>query len=491
MFLTSLRRELLGRKKQTLIVSLGLALAIALVVLVGGVSAGIANAQSKVLTGLYGVGTDVTVTAEPQAPGTAPGTGQQFSFAGGAPGTGGDTNVSTSRLVAARGAGTLDQTLVKTAGTVTGVKDASGALALNNITFGGTFSGATPGTENRRGEVEGGRTGGGNFNVDTISVLGLDPAATIGPIAGDKTTSGRALATSDATANVAVLDSTYATTASLAVGGTVSLGGTAFSIVGIVDDSGDPGAANVYIPLGVAQQLSGETGKVSTIYVQATSADTIPATSAALTKALAGTKVSTQADLAAGISGSLGSAASLVSSLGTWLSIIVLAAAVLLAILFTVSGVTRRTREFGTLKAIGWSNRRVVGQVAGESVVQALFGAIVGVVLGLVGTMIVNAIAPTVGASTRAAGRGFGGGGEGGGGFGGGAGAGTGAGTGTGEGARAAAEHTTNIALHLPFDLSLILIAVGLAVLAGLLAGAIGGWRAARLSPAAALRAIV
>ena len=51
-----------------------------------------------------------------------------------------------------------------------------------------------------------------------------------------------------------------------------------------------------------------------------------------------------------------------------------MAAAFLIAFLFTILGVTRRTREFGTLKAIGWSNRRVVGQVAGESIEQGMIG---------------------------------------------------------------------------------------------------------------------
>ena len=41
-----------------------------------------------------------------------------------------------------------------------------------------------------------------------------------------------------------------------------------------------------------------------------------------------------------------------------------------------------------------------------------------------------------------------------------------------------------------PIDLNLILLAVALAVAGGLLAGAIGGLRAARLRPAAALRTV-
>ena len=192
--------------------------------------------------------------------------------------------------------------------------------------------------------------------------------------------------------------------------------------------------------------------------------------------------------------------ASSIANLGTWLSIIVLAAAFLIAILFTISGVTRRTREFGTLKAIGWSNRRIVGQVAGESVVQGLIGGVIGIAVGLLGVLVINLIAPTLhrqhqqrlrdaaGAGRRGGQRRHGG---------------TGAGGGRRRTAEAAsaearsggARHsrrsaTTDIALHAPVTSGSSSIAVGLAVLGGLLAGAIGGWRASRLRPAAALRSV-
>ena len=59
---------------------------------------------------------------------------------------------------------------------------------------------------------------------------------------------------------------------------------------------------------------------------------------------------------------------------------------------------------------------------------------------------------------------------------------------GGGFGQQAAA--TSDVVLHAPVTVSVILIAVGLAVVGGLLAGAIGGWRASRLRPAEALRAV-
>jgi len=213
---------------------------------------------------------------------------------------------------------------------------------------------------------------------------------------------------------------------------------------------------------------------VSTVYVQATSANQIDAVQAEIEDSVAGATVSSQSDLASTVSSSLASASSLITNLGTWLSILVLAVALALAVLFTISGVTRRTREFGTLKAIGWSNGRVVGQVAGESVIQGLIGGAIGLAVGLAGIWIINLISPTISstaASTGQAGPGQGGGPMGGG-FGG------------------MAQQAADIVLHAPITLWVVAAAVGIAIAGGLIAGAFGGWRAARLSPAEALRSV-
>jgi len=62
MFFTYLRRELRRRRKAALVVASGLALGIALVIVVNSVPNGMGKAQDKVLQSLYGLGTDMTVT---------------------------------------------------------------------------------------------------------------------------------------------------------------------------------------------------------------------------------------------------------------------------------------------------------------------------------------------------------------------------------------------------------------------------------------------
>ncbi|TFD85438.1 ABC transporter permease [Cryobacterium lactosi] len=492
MFVTYLRRELAGRRKQTAIVAIGMALAIALVIIVNAVSSGVQLAQSTVLASVYGVGTDITVSETPTAPteGEAGAGGpQNFDFgADDGATTDGTTTVSQSRLSVDRGTTAFDATALDTVSGIDNVSAAAATLSLSNT----TFDGALPDFSETGGMPTGGDAaaggtppsggpdgaGGSSFSVDSFSVLGLDPAdEAVGPLSTVSLTDGRSLESSDAGSNVAVLDASYATTAELVVGDTVAIAGTDFTVVGLVTASSADAAtaSNVYIPLDVAQSLSGLTDQVTDIYVQATSSTDIEQIQADVETALPDATVQTQSDLASSVSGSLSSASDLVKNLGLWLSLIVLAAAFLIAILFTISGVTRRTREFGTLKAIGWSNGRIVRQVAGESLVQGLIGGVVGIAVGLAGILVINLVAPTLtagAATTDTAGpMGMPGGG---GGFG-----------------QAAVEAaTSDIVLQVPVTLSVILIAVGLSVLGGLLAGAIGGWRASRLSPSEALRSI-
>lgn len=427
MFWTYLGRELRGRKKQTIIVSIGLALAVALVIIVNSLSAGVKAAQAQSLEAVYGIGTDLTVTGAQADPG-ADGGGPQFNF---------DTGDSTS---GADGTTTLDQSQLRT-DTMRGTLDAT--------------------------------------TIDTV--LGIDPAAVIGPMSSVSVSDGRLLTADDNGENVAVLDSTYATSAELGVGDTFEVGGEDFEVVGIVNSTSSDAdtASNVYIPLDVAQSLSGAGDVVSTVYVQTTSSDNIASVQSALETALPDASVSSQSDLASTVSGSLSTASNLITNLGTWLSIIVLLVAVGLAVLFTTSGIARRTRELGTLKAIGWSNGRIVRQVAGESMVQSLIGGLAGLVVGLAGVLVINLISPTISGETQAAGP-----------MGGGA-SGDGAPGGGMPGAiRQAVSSASEIVLNAPLSVGVIALALGLSVAAGVIAGGFGGWRAARLSPAESLRAV-
>src|SRR3954451_18693320 len=80
MFGIYLKRELSRRKKAALVIAMGLALGIALVITVNSVSAGMQQAQDKVLKWLYGLGTGMTVTKARSAPKAASSQGPNFTF---------------------------------------------------------------------------------------------------------------------------------------------------------------------------------------------------------------------------------------------------------------------------------------------------------------------------------------------------------------------------------------------------------------------------
>jgi len=519
MFFTYLWRELRRRMRQAIFIVIGLALGIGLVITVTAASAGVKNAQASVLHSLYGVGTDITVTKAPTTASTGSGAGgSSFNFRGNIgtksrPKAG--TKINDSTLTADFTMASISSTDVTSVSKLDNVAAAAGGLTLTDRTVTGTVPSVN--INNGGGGGFGGTSGsgggnpssfGGSFTTNSFTVNGVDIAnGELGPLSNGKISSGRTFTTADETKDVALVDSAYATSEKLKVGGTIAVGnskGTAtnFKIVGIVTEPSGDDLANVYIPLGVAQSLANMKNDVNTIYVAATSGQDIDSVASSISKAVPGSTVTDQNTLASQITGSLSSAASLANSLGKWLAIAVLVAAFMLASLLTISAVTRRIREFGTLKALGWRSGRIVLQVMGESLAIGIVGGIIGVALGFGGAAAVNHFsgsltadlsAGSTGSATPGGARAFTGGGFTGGGGGGFTGGGTGGTTGGTNPFRGAFTHaattasSTTVHLNAPVTISAIVLAVALAILGGLIAGGFGGWTAARLRPAAAL----
>jgi len=511
MFFTYLWRELRRRMRQAIFIAVGLALGIGLVITVTAASAGVKNAQASVLHSLYGVGTDITVTKAPTASSGGGGFGFGFRQSIGTrtrPKAGSKINNNT--LTSEGTLASISSSAVTTVTKLQNVAAAAGGLTLTDRTVTGTVPALNFNNGSGGGFGGGGTSGGGNpssfganFNINSFVVNGVDIAnGELGPLSTGKVSSGRTLAAADASSDVALVDSSYATQNKLKVGGTIAIGNskataTDFKIVGIVAEPAGANPADVYIPLGVAQTLANMKNDVNTIYVSATSGQNISSVASAISKSVPGSTVTDQNTLASEVTGSISSAASLANNLGKWLAIAVLAASFLLASLLTLSAVSRRVREFGTLKALGWKSRRITGQVMGESIVIGIVGGVIGVALGFAGAALVGKfsgpLTATVGTNTGSATPGgsrfFGGG------AGGGAGNFPGGGAGTGGtnpfrgGFQSAARAADTVAVHLsaPVTISAVVAAVVLAILGGLIAGSFGGWRAARLRPAAAL----
>jgi putative ABC transport system permease protein len=488
MFGIYLKRELSRRKKAALVIAMGLALGIALVITVNSVSAGMTQAQDKVLQSLYGLGTDMTVTKAQSAPTSGSSQGQRFKFDAKSD----SSSTQSSDRVMTQGGQVLKSSLVAKVSSQKGVDSAVGALSLNVTKVDGSFtqgkaqsstSGTSGSSGSQQGMPGGGSSGqpqvqggGANFNVNSYSVVGIDVTnQDLGPLAAMKITSGKTFTSAQTDAKVAVVSKSYAKEKKYKVGSTFKISGTKYTVIGIATPDSSESTTDIYLPLKQAQTLGDAKNKVTTIYVKATNSKQISAVKKEIQSNISGTTVTTSSDLASTVSGSLSTASNLASSVGKWLSIAVLVAAFLVAALLTSSAVSRRVREFGTLKALGWPSRKVTRQVVGESMVNGLIGGALGIALGLAAAYTVTAISPKLTAQLGSSGGGMSGGmgGPGGGGPG-----------------QQSTSNTLEIALTAPVSLTTIALAVGLAVTGGLIAGAMGGWRASRMRPADALRSV-
>jgi putative ABC transport system permease protein len=466
-FFTYLRRELRRRMRQAVVTAVGLAVGIGLVITVTALSSGVRSAQGKVLGALFGVGTDITVTTATEPASGSAGQAQITP----------EPYVQHSDVLTSPTQGTLAASSVAAIARLREVSAAAGGLVLTEIKTTIPADNAPP-PPSFQPPVQ-------------VSVAGVDLAREgLGPLAAARLVFGRGFAAGQADGNVAVADAAYAAAHGVKVGSAVSIIGTRFTVIGLVRQAPGSNAPELYIPLARAQTLAnGPRGslknQVNVVYIQAASAADVGTVTGEISRLLPSATVTNSASLASGVAGSLKTTAQLARSLGTWLAVLALLAAVAVASLLTLAAVTRRVREFGTLKALGWRSGRITGQVMGETIAMGIAGAAAGIALGLGGAAAAAAAAPKLTAIVQTANAGQGG-------FGGGLGAGGGIFHGTVGGpvqtfANPNATHTVAVPFTAPVTAGAIVLAVILAIAAAMVAGSLGGWRISQLRPAEAL----
>ena len=475
--------ELRRRKGRTILTALGLGVGVATVVAVVALSAGLDDAQSEVLEPLAGVGTDMSATR----PIVVSEEGGEEGFA---IGPGAELSAKEQRqLERENGGGRVALTDVGEPGerftdqnfmspnlsfpereadgvaALDGVEDVAPALTLNSI----TVSGRVP--EEAASDEPQLRFGGPPESVDfeQSSVTGVDVASPeLALLTPDRITDGHYLRAGGK--HGAVVTAAYADQNGIELGDRVDVGGEKFEVVGVASAGLGGESSDIYVHLSELQRLSDREGRVNVLRVRAESSDQVATVAAAIESDFKGSSVTTAQDLADQVTGSLSDAQDLSGTLGTALAAVALLGAILIASLLTLSSVAKRTRELGTLKAIGWRGRQVVRQIAGESLAQGVLGGAVGAALGIGAAAAIGALGISLEASVAAA--------E------------SGPMVGPPGAAAEAAETASEVVLDAPVDPSLVLLAVGLAAVGGLIAGALGAARAARLRPAEALRSV-
>ena len=545
-YLAYLKGELLRRRARTLLTVVGLALGVAIVIVVASLAKGLDQAQAKALDPLGSIGTDLSVTVQPDASGpfgfgsgrsvlTAnqsaltdlsklgkagdhfshdfflPGTQLTFPAAQAAYVTKLDGVASAAAgltLTAVHQEGVVPKIVsqIQTGGQIFRVdrrvrpsaaqqKKIEACLAKARASGGSSTPAPTATTPGPFGRIAGGAIGRfgdfakcfpesrirftfrtpketlrqvvdppqTNIQSSTYVIAGVDQTQPkLALVTPAQVRKGRYLAA--AGGKEALVGTAYARRQKLKLGSRLLLNGTAFTVVGLVDPPLGGQSADVYLPLARLQALAKQKGLANVVLVRAKDAGSVAAVQKDIERRFGGAQVASAKDVASSVSGSLVDASNLSHTLGAALAIVAAVAAFLLAAVLALASVAKRTRELGTLRALGWSKRLVVRQIVGESLAQGVAGGLLGVALGVFVALTFDAFAPTLTAQATAGGSETIG--------------------------LAARTVSRGVSLDAPLTLSILLLGLVLAVAGGLLAGAAGALRAARLRPADALRTV-
>lgn len=209
-------------------------------------------------------------------------------------------------------------------------------------------------------------------------------------------TAGRNLRADDS--GVVVLDERVAGNLSVSIGDTVNILGQNFTVVGIKGwgyQGLEQFPTGVFMSLGDAQHITNTTGQVSFFQVFATSVENVdsiaenikglyPKLEIQTATYIRNTAQDTQTRLNADIEAIQNTMNQVQSTATVEMALAVAAqgALILVIMLYTVRG---RTKEIGTLKAMGASNTTILGQFMLEGTFLSLIAGIIGIAIGTVG----------------------------------------------------------------------------------------------------------
>lgn len=348
-------KNIFRNKTRSLLAILGIAIGVATILGLGLVTDGLAASTQQALTA---DAADFTVIAGTTGGGGSP---DGVSGGGGSPGGQGGQQL-------------INQTKVSEIQQISGVGTAAGVLRTNvdmNDTNSSTNSTSTTSTSGSSNGNTG--QGQGNFRM-MYSVIGID-SSNLG-LDDIVITNGTAFSND----NQVIIGDMAAKSLNKTVGDTITLSNQTFTIVGTYETGNFQDDRGIVMSLGKLQSLTGNTAQVSLILVKAangtsssTLADTIES------------KYPNELSTSTSLSGMerMNNGLEIIES-GAWaVTLLALLIGGIVVVVTMVKSVVERTREIGVLKAVGWTNKRILAMIIGESVVLSLLAAVVGIIVGV------------------------------------------------------------------------------------------------------------
>jgi len=240
------------------------------------------------------------------------------------------------------------------------------------------------------------------------------------------------------------------------VGDTIEIEGTYFDVVGVYSSGFMRNEA--YMSLSSAQEVLDMEGEISSLTVYADSADDVASVVAEIEEAYPDYMVMAMSDMQSqfgdrihqqqeGIINTIDDNLSGIQSTGLGITVVSIAIGVLLIFGLMFYTVRERTKEIGTLKALGFSNRDVLKQFMYEGLYVGLIGGAVGLGIAAVSASLLSSLLLNTGDTMGAP-----------------------------------------VSVNVTVTMQVMLLGLGVAAIAGALGSLYPAWRASRVSPMEALR---
>lgn len=272
--------------------------------------------------------------------------------------------------------GTLNESLVTDLLSTGGVKDTAGILRATNTS---TTTSQLSSNSSQSSFGPGGSISVTGIDAGKLSLVGIDSV--------NGTTFG------NSSTDEVIVGKTFAQDQNLTTGSTINLYGKDFKISGTFETGNFITDAGIYMPLSTLQNLTSNDNKISAILVKVTDNANVTTVSQNIESAYPNQLTTTTAEATAGrINQGLG----FIDTASWAISLLAIFIGAVGVINTMIMSVYERTREIGVLKAVGWTDKRILGMILGESIVLTLIAFVVGTVIAVVGVEILLTYSPSV-----------------------------------------------------------------------------------------------
>ncbi len=206
------------------------------------------------------------------------------------------------------------------------------------------------------------------------TLIGIDPNGTT--LADISMKEGRIMKDN---ASEAILGEIYADDNDYKVGDTIKIDGEEFEIVGIYETGDQNMAGGVFTSISKVGDLMNDDDSISNIYVKVKKGEDPQAVADRIDK-MYGDDIATITSVME--MQQMGDMLNMLQA-STWaISLLAIVVGGLGIINTMLMSVFERTREIGVLKAVGWSNKKILTMIVGESLVITIVSAIIGSIIG-------------------------------------------------------------------------------------------------------------